>query len=139
MNSNIYEYGTDPNTGLKRRLVRNSVVIQEETETNLKPKVVVHLRLQTYVEKEDSIVVVTDETAGYEVVKGKISYNVDNEALPKNEVNVETGVITTPMDPETNESYPRDNGYENIILLSSLNRAFDSVLDNGIKEYYKIS
>jgi|TARA_B100000767_G_C19688991_1_gene503096 hypothetical protein len=139
MNSNIYEYGTDPNTGLKRRLVRNSVVIQEETETNLKPKVVVHLRLQTYVEKEDSIVVVTDETAGYEVVKGKISYNVDNEALPKNEVNVETGVITTPMDPETNESYPRDNGYENIILLASLNRAFDSVLDNGIKEYYKIS
>ena len=139
MNSNIYEYGTDPITGLKRRLVRNSVVIQEETETNLKPKVVVHLRLQTYVEKEDSIVVVTDETAGYEVVKGKISYNVDNEALPKNEVNVETGVITTPMDPETNESYPRDNGYENIILLASLNRAFDSVLDNGIKEYYKIS
>ena len=71
MNSNIYEYGTDPNTGLKRRLVRNSVVIQEETETNLKPKVVVHLRLQTYVEKEGNVVVVTDETAGYEVVKGK--------------------------------------------------------------------
>ena len=139
MNSNIYEYGTDPNTGLRRRLVRNSVVIQEETETNLKPKVVVHLRLQTYVEKEGNVVVVTDETAGYEVVKGKISYNVDKETLPKNEVNVETGAITTPMDPETNESYPRDNGYENIILLASLNRAFDSVLDNGIKEYYKIS
>ena len=139
MNSNIYEYGTDPNTGLKRRLVRNSVVIQEETETNLKPKVVVHLRLQTYVEKEGNVVVVTDETAGYEVVKGKISYNVDKEVLPKNEVNVETGAITTPMDPETNETYPRDNGYDNIILLLSLNRAFDSVLDNGIKEYYKIS
>lgn len=139
MDSNIYEYGTDPNTGLKRRLVRNSVVIQEETETNLKPKVVVHLRLQTYVEKEGNVVVVTDETAGYEVVKGKISYNVDKEALPKNEVNTETGVITTPMNPETNETYPRDNGYENIILLASLNRAFDSVLDNGIKEYYKIS
>ena len=139
MNSNIYEYGIDPITGLKRRLVRNSVVIQEETETNLKPKVVVHLRLQTYVEKEGNVVVVTDETAGYEVVKGKISYNVDKEVLPKNEVNVETGAITTPMDPETNESYPRDNGYENIILLASLNRAFDSVLDNGIKEYYKIS
>ena len=139
MNSNIYEYGTDPNTGLKRRLVRNSVVIQEETETNLKPKVVVHLRLQTYVEKEGNVVVVTDETAGYEVVKGKISYNVDKEVLPKNEVHVETGAITTPMDPETNETYPRDNGYDNIILLLSLNRAFDSVLDNGIKEYYKIS
>tara|TARA_X000000368_G_C22937984_1_gene670784 strand:- start:345 stop:764 length:420 start_codon:yes stop_codon:yes gene_type:complete len=139
MNSNIYEYGTDPNTGLKRRLVRNSVVIQEETETNLKPKVVVHLRLQTYVEKEGNVVVVTDETAGYEVVKGKISYNVDKEVLPKNEVNIETGAITTPMDPETNETYPRDNGYDNIILLLSLNRAFDSVLDSGIKEYYKIS
>ncbi len=43
------------------------------------------------------------------------------------------------MNPETNEPYPRDNGYENIILLASLNRAFDSVLDNGIKEYYKIN
>ena len=92
-----------------------------------------------YVEKEGNVVVVTDETAGYEVVKGKISYNVDKEVLPKNEVNVETGAITTPMDPETNETYPRDNGYDNIILLLSLNRAFDSVLDNGIKEYYKIS
>ena len=69
---------------------------------------------------------------------------VKNKKGIKNEIiynfpNVETGAITTPMDPETNETYPRDNGYDNIILLLSLNRAFDSVLDNGIKEYYKIS
>ena len=46
MNSNIYEYGTDPETGLKRRLIRDTAVVQEEMDSNPKPKAVVHLRLQ---------------------------------------------------------------------------------------------
>ena len=138
MNSNIYEYGTDPKTGLKRRLIRDTVVVQEEMDSNPFPKAVVHLRLQTYVIVEDEVVVVTNETAGYEVVKGEISYNIDGEALPKHEINPETGEVTTPIDPETDEPYPRDNGYENIILLSTIATPFDSVLDAGVKEYYKI-
>lgn len=138
MNANIYEYGTDPKTGLKRRLIRDTAVVQEEMDSNPSPKAVVHLRLQTYVEIEGEIEVVTDETAGYEVVKGKISYDVDGEALPKHEINPETGEVTTPIDPETDEPYPRDNGYENIILLSTIAIPFDGVLDAGIKEYYKI-
>ena len=138
MNSNIYEYGTDPKTGLKRRLIRDTAVVQEEMDSNPTPKAVVHLRLQTYVGDGEDLVVVTDETAGYEVEKGKISYNVDGEALPKHEINPETGEITTPIDPDTEEPYPRDNGYENIILLSTMATPFDSVLDTGIKEYYKI-
>ena len=138
MNAKIYEYGTDPKTGLKRRLVRDTVVVQEEMDSNPIPRAVVHLRLQTYVENEGVISVVTDTTAGYEVIKGQISYNVDGEALPKHIIDPVTGEITTPIDPETEQPYPRDNGYDNIIILSKLQVPFDTVLDTGIKEYYKL-
>ena len=136
MNSNIYEYGTDPKTGLKRRLVRDTVVIQEETDKNPLPSAVVHLRLQTYIESTG--VTVTDITAGYSVTKGQISKDVNGVVLFKNVINTETGEINTPVNPETGEAYPRNNGYENIILLSKLSIPFDSVLDSGIKEYYNI-
>ena len=136
MNSNIYEYGTDPKTGLPRRLVRDTVVIQEVMDSNPLPSAVVHLRLQTYI--ESTSVTVTDISAGYSVTKGQISKDVNGVVLPKHIINSETGEITTPINPDTNEPYPRENGYENIILLSKLNIPFDSVLDNGIKEYYNI-
>ena len=138
MNANVYEYGTDPKTGLKRRLVRDTSLIQEEMDTNPKPKAVVHLRLQTYVETDGVVEVVTDITAGYEVVKGEISCDVDGDPLPKYIINPTTGEKTLDINPETGEPYPRDNGYENTILLSTLPIEFDTVLDNGIKEYYKI-
>ena len=138
MNAKEYEYGTDPKTGLNRQLVRDTVVIQEEMDNNPLPKAVVHLRLQTYVENEGVKAVVTDVTAGYQVVKGQISYNLNGEPLPKHIINPETGEITTPINPDTDEPYPRDNGYENIILLSKMAIPFDSVLDSGIKEYYGI-
>lgn len=138
MNSNIYEWGTDPETGLNRRLIRDSALVQEEMDTNLKPKAVVFLRLQTYVENAGEIVVVTDISTGYEVVKNEISYDVNGVALPKHIINPETGEVTTPTDPETGEPYPRDNGYDNIIILSKLPVEFDTVLDEGIKEYYNI-
>ena len=136
MNANIYEYGTDPKTGLPRRLVRDTVVIQEVMDSNPLPSAVVHLRLQTYIESTG--VTVTDVSASYSVVKGQISKDVNGVVLPKHIINPETGEINTPINPDTNEPYPRDNGYENIILLSTLPIAFDSVLDIGIKEYYKL-
>ena len=138
MNANIYDYGVDPITGLKRRLVRDSAIVQEQTDANATPKAVVHLRLQTYVENAGAVVVVTDVSAGYAVVKGQISYDVNGVALPKHIINSETGEITTPINPETDEPYPRDNGYDNIILLSTMKVEFDTVLDNGIKEYYNL-
>jgi hypothetical protein len=138
MNANIYEYGVDPKSGLKRRLIRDTAVVQEEMNSNAKPKAVVHLREQTYVENAGEVVVVTDVAAGYEVVKGEISYDVNGDSLPKHIINPETGEVTTPIDPDTDEPYPRDNGYDNIILLSKMDIAFDGVLDNGIKEYYKL-
>ena len=55
MNANIYKYGVDPITGLKRRLVRDGVTVQEETDSNPKPKAVVYLKLQTYVENEGAV------------------------------------------------------------------------------------
>jgi hypothetical protein len=136
MNSNIYEYGIDPKTGLPRRLVRDTVVIQEVMDSDISPSAVVHLRLQTYIESTG--VTVTNISAGYSVVKGQISKDVNGVFLPKHIINPETGEITTPVDPDTDKPYPRDNGYENIILLSTLPIAFDSVLDIGIKEYYNI-
>lgn len=138
MNANVYEYGTDPKTGLKRRLIRDTAVVQEEMDNNPKPKAVVHLRLQTYVENEGVVTVVTDVTAGYEVIKGEISYNIDGEELPKYIINPTTGEKTLDIDPETGEPFPRDNGYENTIILSKCPISFDAVLDNSIKEYYKI-
>ena len=138
MNANIYEWGVDPITGLNRRLIRDSAIVQEEMDTNSSPKAVVHLRLQTYINNDDSIVIVTDVTAGYEVIKGEISYDYYGNALPKHEINPTTGEITTPINPDTDEPYPRDNGYDNIIILSKLPVSFDNVLDVGIKEYYGI-
>ena len=137
MNANIYEYGTDPKTGLPRRLVRDTVVIQEEMDNNPFPSAVVHLRLQTYIESTG--ITVTDVSASYSVVKGQISKDINGDILPKNVINTETGEITTPIDPDTNKPFHRDNGYENIILLSTMPIAFDSVLDSGIKEYYKLN
>lgn len=138
MNANIYEYGTDPKTGLSRRLVRDTVTIQEETDNNTKPKIVVFLRLQTYVENEGVITVVTDETASYKVVKGEISKDVNGVVLPKYIINTETGEKTLDINSETGEPNPRNNGYENVILLTSMNVAIDAVLDAGIKEFYNI-
>ena len=138
MNSNVYEWGTDPKTGLKRRLVRDAVSIQEEIDGRKEPKVVVFCRLQTYVENDGVVTVVTDETASFEVVKGKISYDYYNVVLPKYTINPTTGERTLDINPETGEPYPRDNGYDNIIILSNCSTSMDIVLDRGIKEYYNI-
>lgn len=138
MSENIYEYGTDPKTGLKRRLVRDTVTIQEELNGRNKPKAVIFLRLQTYVLNNDLVTVVTDNTASFNVVKGEISTDVNGDILPKYIVDPNTGVKTLDIDPETGEPYARDNGYDNIIILSKCPVSMDSVLDDGIKEYYKI-
>jgi hypothetical protein len=101
MNANIYEYGTDPKTGLNRRLVRDTVTIQEEIDGRDKPKAVVFLRLQTYVDNEGVITVVTDNTASFEVVKGEVSKDVNGNVLPKYIVDPVTGARTLDIDPET--------------------------------------
>ena len=137
MNSNVYQYGNDPITGLPRQLVRDTAVVQEEMNTNPLPCAVVHLRLQTYIAETGAVV--TDVSAGYTVKKGEISYDVNGNPLPKRIINPATGEITIPIDPATGEPYPRDNGYENIITLSQMPISFDTVLDEGIKEYYNLN
>ena len=137
MNAKIYEYGIDPNNGLPRRLVRDTALVQEEMDSNPNPRAVIHIREQTYI--RETGVVVTDKTAGYAVEKGKISLNVDGEILPKYIINPITGEGVLDINPETGNPYPRNNGYDNIIILSKCPLPFDSVLDSGIKEYYKIT
>jgi len=138
MNANEYDYGTDPISGLPRRLVRDTAVVQEEMDSNTKPKAVVHLREQTYNALSGDLV--TNKTAGYEVVKGELSYDVDGDVLPKYEFTYVNGeLIKTPVLYPDGNPVPRNNGYENIIFLSTVPIPFDTVLDDGIKEYYKIS
>lgn len=120
-------------SGLAKRLVRDTVVIQEETDVNPNPSITVHLRLQTYTVVDDVVIVVTDDSAGYKVTKGEISRNINGDVLPKNDLSgnpvfEEDGV--TPVG--------RDNGYENIIALQSMEIDSDAILDIGIKEYYLI-
>tara|TARA_R110000822_G_scaffold172294_1_gene311951 strand:- start:332 stop:733 length:402 start_codon:yes stop_codon:yes gene_type:complete len=132
MNAKIYEYGMAP-SGLAKRLVRDAVVIQEETDNNSTPSVVVHLRLQTYTVVDDVVIVVTDETAGYKVTKGEVSRDVNGLVLPKNDLSgnpifEEDGVTVA----------DRDNAYENIIALQGMEVDSDSILDIGVKEYFLI-
>jgi len=107
-------------------------------DSNTKPKAVVFLRLQTYIDNEGVVTVVTDETASFEVVKGQVSYDVNGDPLPKYIINPVTGEKTLDIDPETGEPYPRDNGYENTIILSNLAVKFAEIIDNSVKEYFKI-
>jgi hypothetical protein len=132
MNAKIYEYGTADN-GLSRRLVRDAVVIQEETDYNSAPSVIVHLRLQTYTVVEGETIIVSNETAGYKVTKGEVSRDINGDALPKSDIDgnpvfEEDGVTVA----------DRDNAYENIILMQSMDVSSNDILDEGIKEYYLI-
>ena len=126
MNAKIYEYGMAP-SGLAKRLVRDTIVIQEETDSNPNPSITVHLRLQTYTVVNDVVIVVTDETAGYKVTKGEVSRDVNGLVLPKSDLSgdpifEEDGVTVA----------GRDNAYENIIALQGME------VDSGVKEYFLI-
>jgi|SaaInlV_125m_DNA_1040241.scaffolds.fasta_scaffold00264_15 hypothetical protein len=132
MNAKIYEYGM-ADSGLAKRLVRDAVVIQEETDANPNPSVIVHLRLQTYTVVEGETIVVTDESAGYKVTKGEISRDINGDALLKSDLN---------GDPVFEEDgvtrLERDNSYENIIAYQGMKVESDAILDAGIKEHYLI-
>lgn len=140
MNAKVYEYGEDPNTGLKRRLIQDVVTIQRKrTWLRRKPRVVVRLRLQTYVEIDGKIEVSTRTSTGYDVIEGVVSKDVNGKVLPKYIYEFKDGqLIRTPvLDPEGNPE-PRDNGYDNIMFLATLPVPSDSILDSGIREYYNI-
>lgn len=120
-------------SGLAKRLVRDAVLIQEETDANPNPSVIVHLRLQTYTVVEGETIVVTDHTAGYKVTKGEISRDVNGDVLLKNDLN---GDPVFEEDGITRAE--RDNAYENIIAYQGMDVESDAILDAGIKEYYLI-
>ena len=132
MNAKIYEYGMAP-SGLAKRLVRDAVLIQEETDANPNPSVIVHLRLQTYTVVEGETIVVTDETAGYKVTKGEISRDINGDVLLKNDL---SGNPVFEEDGITRAE--RDNAYENIVAYQGMDVESDAILDAGIKEYYLI-
>ena len=134
-NKKFWEYGTDPKTGLNRRLVLETVVIEEETETNSKPSVVVHLREQTYI--VSSGVTVTDKAAGYKVTKGEISRNIDREVLPKRVIQ-EDGTLLSVYKEDGVTPQDRDNGYENIMTFVKNGAPLYDVADSGVIEYYKL-
>ena len=132
-NKKVWEYGVDPKTGLNRRLVLNSVVLEEETEDNSNPSVVVHLREQTYIND----VTVTDKTTGYSVTKGSISKNIAGEILPKRVIQ-EDGTLLPVYEEDGVTPLPRDNGYENIMTFVKNGAPLYDVADSGVIEYYKL-
>ena len=127
------ELGLDADTGLNKRLVVDTPVIQVPRPEVATPKIVIHLREQLY--NATSGVIVEDKTAGYELVRGKEHRHFDGTQMQEkddlgNLVFEEDGV--TPV-------MGRTQAYERVIFALQNGLFTDDILLNGIKEYYKIT
>ena len=128
MANKIWNYGTQ--NGLERRLKLVGFTFVEEDEP--KPCVTVFLREQLLSPTGD---VVSDKSADYSVQKGKISYDIDGNPLPKKNT---LGEIQYEEDGVTPQQ--RNNAYENIIYYVD-NKVFSvyELIDEGVKERFKLS
>lgn len=127
MVNKIWSYGTS--NGLDRRLKLVGFTFIEEDEPN--PMITVFLREQLLSPTGD---IITDKAADYSVIKGKISYDIDGNPLPKRNT---LGEIQYEEDGVTPK--PRDNGYENIVYYID-NKIFSvyELIDSGVKERFKL-
>jgi len=127
MANKIWSYGTQ--NGLDRRLKLVGFTFIEEDQPN--PMITVFLREQLLSPTGE---VVSDKTADYSVIKGKVSTDIDGGVLPKKNT---LGEIQYEEDGET--PLPRDNAYENIIYYVD-NKVFSvyELIDEGVKERFKL-
>ena len=84
--------------------------------------------------------IVSDKPADYQVIKGKISYDIDGLPLPKRDLQ---GNIIYKLDEDgnpTEEPQERDNGFTNIVYYID-NKIFSiyEMIDNGVKERFKLN
>lgn len=127
MANKIWSYGTL--NGLDRRLKLVGFTFIEEDEPN--PMITVFLREQLLSPTNE---IVSDKSADYSIVKGKVSNDIDGAALPKKNT---LGEIQYEEDGVT--PLARDNAYENIVYYID-NKVFSvyELIDEGVKERFKL-
>lgn len=129
MVNKIWNYGTQ--NGLERKLVlKGFTFIEDELIT-------VFLREQLF---SPTGAIVSDKPADYQVIKGKISTDVDGGVLPKRDLQ---GNIVYKLDEEgnpTEEPEERDNGFTNIVYYID-NKIFSiyEMIDAGVVERFKLN
>jgi len=124
-----WAYGTKK--GLDRKLKLVGFTFLEDDQPT--PKMTVYLREQLI---SPAGYVVEDVVADYSVVKGKISYDIDGQPLPKNEIQ-QDGTLQPVLDDDGNP-VPRDNAYENIKALVDAGVNPYTLIDAGVREKFKI-
>lgn len=128
MANKIWDYGQV--NGLDRKLVlKGFTFIEDELIT-------VFLREQLL---SPTGAIVSDKPADYQVVKGKISYDIDGLPLPKKDLQ---GNVVYKVDEEgnpTEEPEERDNGFTNIVYYID-NKIFSiyEMIDAGVIERFKL-
>ncbi len=132
MTNKEWSYGT--HNGLNRRLKLVGYTFIEDDQPN--PMITVFLREQLMSPTGE---VVTDKAADYSVIKGKVSYDIDNSPLPKRNT---LGEVQYQLDEEGNVTdipQHRDNGYDNIVYYVD-NKVFTvyELIDAGVKERFKL-
>jgi len=128
------ENGVDSVTMLNKRYVVDAYTIQVLRPNNQHPKITVHLREQIYTPNG---AVVEDETAGYQVVKGKARTHYDGTLMPKLD---SLGQVVYTTDSLGNQVpvLGRYDSYERVIYSLENGLFTKQVAIQGIKEYYKI-
>jgi hypothetical protein len=132
MTNKEWSYGT--HNGLNRRLKLVGYTFIEDDQPN--PMITVFLREQLMSPTGE---VVTDKAADYSVIKGKVSYDIDNSPLPKRNT---LGEVQYQLDEEGNVTdipLPRDNAYENIVYYVD-NKIYTvyELIDAGVIERFKL-
>jgi len=122
------EAGVNPNNGLNVRYVVDTPCIQAPRPEIKEPKIYVSLRRQEY--NPENGYIDKDTTAGYELIKGKISTDINGNPLPLKDAQ---GNIVYEEDGVTPK--PRNNGYEYIIYMLENGLFTKSVLLNGVAEW----
>ena len=129
MANKIWDYGQV--NGLDRKLVlKGFTFIEDELIT-------VFLREQLLA---PTGAIVSDKPADYQVVKGKISYDIDGLPLPKRDLQ---GNIIYKLDEDGNVTdipEERDNGFTNIVYYID-NKIFSiyEMIDAGVIERFKLN
>ena len=121
--------------GLDRKLKLVGFNFIEETEIN--PSITVYLREQVLAPNG---AIISDVNADYQVVKGKISYDIEGLPLPKKDLQ---GNIVYQVDENGNITdipEERDNGFDNIVYYID-NKIFSiyEMIDAGVIERFKLN
>jgi hypothetical protein len=126
------ELGIDTDTGLNKRLVVDTPVIQVPRQEVTTPKIVVHLREQLY--NATSGIVVEDKTEGYQLVRGQEHKHFDGSQMQEKD---DLGNLVFEAD-GTTPVMGRTQAYERTIYALENGLFNKQQLLDGIKEYYKI-